>query len=220
MLVDMATPEALSEIHHLTEEVVLASRRLAVMTTGRSARIWEDAITAQNELHPTEAVEQIRFRSSHAGGRAWVKPAILTSKMKKERSKALVEAAPHHRAEYLKLQATLIIQGATSGARHGDPKVIMQKIATTTRQAWKLQEGAGDLQPMEWTAMVDGFGQWLGKVLLQARSQEDIAHLFAEVHGSGIEIDGICHVVEVESNHVRLDGTCMQNMPGEPSRSR
>ena len=49
----------------------------------------------------------------------------------------------------------------------------------------------------------DASGNWLGKIQIHATEEAEISMLFQKIQGAGIEIDGMCAVVEVQSDFVK-----------------
>ena len=53
---------------------------------------------------------------------------------------------------------------------------------------------------------------WLGRVAVHFESVASLRNAFTTLHGSGIEVDGHCHILELESDFVELDATSVQNL--------
>ena len=202
MLVDMGGPRAIEEMLNLTDEVVLVSRRLAIILSGSTAREWEEAITTQALRDPLDSVEKIRFRGSRNGGRPWVKPAILEPRARGDRAKATVARLPPKMAEVARLRFTMGFQDVSTCSANSLTEVLIQKATQMTGIELKAHEGSGPLQPREWEPIKDHSGKWLGKVVIQARSEGDFRVFSERLQGLGVEVDGVCLVLEVESLHM------------------
>ena len=104
--------------------------------------------------------------------------------------------------EYRKLQVSLNVQGLAAAGRAGLAKEIMGVVATKTGVAYNNEEDKV-LKTGGWKMVKDAKDQWIGKIEIQAESAGDIQKIFQTIHGGGIEIDGVCLVVEVEPNFVK-----------------
>lgn len=219
MLVDMGGPRAIEEMLHLTDEVVLVSRRLAIILSGSTAREWEEAITDQATRDPLEAVEKIRFRGSRNGGRPWVKPAIIESRARGDRARAAATKLPPKVAEAARLRFTMGLQDVSTCSPDALIAVLIQQAERATGIELKTHVGTGPLQPREWEPIADHAGKWLGKIDIQALTEDDFRVFHEGLHGLGVEVDGLCLILEVESLHLKVPddidmGLGSQGVPG------
>jgi hypothetical protein len=184
------------------EEVVLVSPRMALMKSGMAAQEWERVLTAQAKSDPSGAITMVRFRASRNEGRPWVKPGVLDALLKRGRAKAAAARLPEKQALLATLKADIVIQGVVVGDQEHLIGKIMEKINIQSGLRLTRRTSTTRMQGNEWEPNLGADGVWRGRISCQAADKKDIEKLFDKVHGHGIELDGICLVLEVESHFV------------------
>ena len=139
---------------------------------------------------------------SYNGGRPFAKIQILDQEAREKKAQDKTGKMNAKEQEYRKLQVSLSIQGLAAAGRAELASEIMQVVAAKSGVNFiKSEEGV--LKTGEWKMMKDFREEWIGKIEIQSDSIESVQKLFQTIHGGGIEVDGVCLVVEIESNFVK-----------------
>ena len=195
----------------LVDEVVLASHRLAIINTTKSTELWRDRITAQIKSDPRTGIQGLRFKKSHTGGRAFVKPEMLMPQLRSGQARETRNRATQQKQQDM-LLSTLTVEGVTSGSP--DAVLFTMMNAASSKLGIKLNHSTSTnlLRPHGWAESRDANGVWDGRVLFMAESTAQLQTAFALLHGQGLEVEGMSYALEVENCHVDLDGTRVTNI--------
>ena len=197
MVVEMGAPSAVEELHYLMDEVVLVSRRRAVMTTSRAAQDWVRCVTAQAGSDPTNAIEKIRYRSARNGGRPWIQPSVLEGEVRAGRTRAAAAKAPPRQAREMTKRATISVQGLIASNPNRLLALIMDKVVQVTKVQWEMK--GETKQPNEFDPKKDIDGNWTGRIDVQADMDITIQTMLDELDGVGVTAEGLDYVMNVES---------------------
>ena len=64
-LLDITSPDTLHTVRHLTNNVILISPKLAVLTTNATSEQWSQCITQTWQQDPTNTPLKLKYRPSH-----------------------------------------------------------------------------------------------------------------------------------------------------------
>ncbi|CAK0851771.1 unnamed protein product [Prorocentrum cordatum] len=198
MLIDMGHARAVSQLSHMTDEVALVSRRLAIMKSSRTAKDWGREITEQVGKFPTEAIEGIRFRGARNGGRAWVKPAILDAQLRAARAWEAAVDMPRHQKEHLTRSVTIKVAGFSSNRSGVSLGILMEQVARLAGVTLERRSADQPLLDKEWDLQIATNGVWNGSILIQMPDLTAAAALRDSAQGSGFEVDGLRRALEAE----------------------
>lgn len=201
VLIDFSDIDALLSVLPRSEEIVFASKRLAVVRSALSAEAWSDLLTGLQTQFAGSAVDKVRYRPSQ-GGRIIAKPQVLEQSARSTRAQLAatqVSAAERDRRASF---ACLRFQGLAPQGRD----CVAKQIAAAVADKAGLVLAPHELQtPMPDSTFAIGrnlAGQWNGSLLIQASCQADVQKIMKAVHGNGVEIDGACYTAEVDSDFV------------------
>ena len=208
LLIEMGEPGSVLAVLELVDEVVLASPRLAIVITSKSADIWATHLTDQYNQDPLGAITKVRYRQSQ-GGRPFAKPGLLDSSMNVARARATASSTNQRSAiAVIEIQGMVVIQELVT------IQGLMDRVAEMLATNLTHNDGAITLNPNEWKALRDHHGRWDGRIQLEMGSQDRLNDAFSKLHGAGVEVNGMCHTMEVENPHGCLE---RQALPEHPS---
>ena len=87
-------------------------------------------------------------------------------------------------------------------------KKIVEALMGATYITFTPRLTPGDLQEGEWRLIQSTDGNWIGKLIFEAKDQVDIRKVFAKIYGSAVEIDGMSHTIEVSSDFLKNPLLC------------
>ena len=86
----------------------------------------------------------------------------------------------------------------------------MAAISEATAAPFTPRPTPGDLEEGEWRLVQSAEGKRTGKVHFQAKNKAAIEAVFAKIHGSAVEVDGMSHTIEIFSDFVKNPLLCGQ----------
>ena len=157
-LADLRSVDTLLDFRHLTDEVVLASPRLALVGTFASQDLWIEGLTAAAGRDEASAVEALRNRPSE-GGRVWARPACVLPAL---------ASTTEARFGILPLHPTLVLQvKGPWGHRPEDAfRQLLSRAAERAGMGWHEVSADVILTPGSWQHRLDHRGGLSGAIAL------------------------------------------------------
>ena len=152
-----------------------------------------------------------------------MKTADLDSNVKAAKAKASAGSLTKKELAKRKTQATISIQGISSGTPTATFQGIMAKVSQIMGCQLTHKAGNEELKQYEWKEARSAAGEWNGKITIQFSTEEEVKQIFYAIHGMGAEIEGTCYAIEIENPLLELDGTktwqgaAPNQSPGGPS---
>ena len=189
---------------NMIQEVVVVSKKRAVISTGFPKHMWEEAITQQNVESPMAAVSVIRFRKSlQLQSHVWLKPLLLQDAMQTARQRCNLASRASREQETASLHAQLRIEGLPHVEHESMCGALMDKVMQVTKinlcKAPSSVPGVG-----QWAISYRSGGEFAQQIAVQLDSKEALKQLIMHVHGSGVRVNDRNLVVEVKSIHPEL----------------
>ena len=161
------------------------------------------------EQFPLSSITKMRYRASNRGGRPFAKAQLLDQDIDSARAKAQSQKLPPSEQKRRSLNATLTVQELSAKGREHVANALMGKLEEMLAFHYKESTAAGDPKEGEWKLVKSVEGHWTGKIILQARLEDELKQIMKAIHGTSIEIDGLCHLIEISSKflkHPKLEG--------------
>ena len=219
MMMEIGDPSAAEEAYGLTKGMVMVSRRLALMTTGKNLKEWIGLANLQAERDPLACIERVRYRSGWNGGKDWMKPTNLEAMLKGMKAVAATKNLPDEVARRRKLKLEINVQGIVCGDPNALAQMIMLKIQEKTGCTLVQQLGQGEMGDMQWQAGTDFLRFWNGRVWIQAATEQIGDLIFKNIHGTGLEVNGRCYAIEVNTFGNRQDASRVTSIQHSTSSS-
>jgi len=203
-VVDFGDVIGLEPCRELTQEVVLVSRKRAIITTYAPKVSWEPILTAQAKLSPLCAIASIRFRKMLGlANLIWLKPALTADQVHKYKQQAALTSKSASEQERATLQMQLRVEGMPQVGHESICDGIMAKVNEVTHLS--LTKSTTPVpQSGQWAPCYRGDGLFAQQILLQLPSDEALKLVFVHVHGSGVKIAGHNLSIEARSSHAAV----------------
>jgi len=209
ILMDVNHPDAAIRTFSDMDEMVFASSQLVLLHTSTPAENWANSMTICAEQSPLSLITKMRYRASNRGGRPFAKAQLLEQDIDSARAKAQSQKLPPSEQKRRSLNATQTVQELSAKGREHVANVLMGKLEEMLALHYKESTAAGDLKDWEWKLVKSVEGHWIGKIIFQARLEDELKQIMKAIHGTSIEIDGLCHLIEISSKflkHPKLEG--------------
>ena len=168
-------------------------------------------MTEQFQQAPLAAISKVRQRVSK-GGRPFAKPYLLDPQMQASRNHAANPSTIPTDPLGIGTRAYIRMQGLSGKTAENLLDHLMGQIGQISGVALRKKAGSGQLQPHEWLEDRNVGGDWCGDIQLEAESPAELQHIFSNVHGSGIEVNGKCYIVEVGCSSANVHHTRVRNI--------
>ena len=203
-VLDFGDVLGLEACRDLIQEIVLISKKRAIVTTYAPKLLWEPILTTQAKHSPLAAITSIRFRKMlRLPNNVWMKPALTADQVSKFRQQAALATKPTMEQERAALQMQLRIEGLPQVGHEAVCADIMSKVSEVTKLPL-AQSGTHTPSPGQWAPCYRGDGSFAQQIVLQLPSKEALQQVIVCVHGSGIKISGYDLSIEARSAHASV----------------
>ena len=201
VVVECGDVHILHETQHLWQEVLVVSRKKAIITTMHPKHILEEVATAQAQDSPTRSITCMRFRQSlQLPNNIWLKPAILPEHMQRARQQVALSTRSAQEQLTSSLQAHIKIEGLPQVEHMSICKALIQQISNVTHLGLRQAVGGTPGQG-EWAPNYNISGEFTQRITLQMSTLAELQQLYMHIHGCGVRINNHNLIVEVSSLH-------------------
>ena len=202
LVVDCGDIQILHQCLWLMQEVIIISKRRAIMTTLQPKHVWEEVVTKQAADSPQEAITSIKFRDALkiADGATWLKPLLPHDEVHRLRQQATLAKRPAAAATFASLSAQLRIEGLPHVGHELICDELIEKVNVST-QLKLVKSSTAVPGTNEWCICYRAGGEFAQQIAVQLESETALRTLFAKIHGCGICINGRNLMTEVRSIH-------------------
>jgi hypothetical protein len=199
LLVDFGHPKALIDAIVSLEEVVLVSPRLALITTPHNTEQWRTIMTKQLQTDASAAITKIRFRQSRHGGRPWATPEALPTQIQRAKCRAAKAPATAIERDRRELRSTLRVSNISTGRPEDVIDLILEQMSAVIGMPLRRSNGTRSPKPYDCQPTRDAFGKWTGAIQFECANSGELKAVYEAMHGSSIEMNGVCSIVEIEN---------------------
>ena len=201
ILMEMTSPAAAAMHYDSMDELVFVTPRVALLQTSESKENWENILTAANLQSPMTAISKMLYRASNRGGRPFAEPQALGEELRAKKAQARVAAVSKQEQARRTKTFTINIQEFNGKGREEIARLIIDAIKNKAKV--QFDEGLDmELKEGEWKMVRNAEGNWNGKLLVHAKSLEEVQMTMKEIYGTAVEADGRSHTIEISSEHV------------------
>ena len=211
---EITSPEAVLLVHHMLDQVVLVSPKLALINTTHTAEEWTKVITVMHNADPLTAVTLLTWRRPHHRPQIFAAPDMLQTRATALRRNARCSLRPSQHNEYNRRLVTVTVRGPLGP----DPDLLLTTFVELlqTSLGITISRGTGefDVEPAQFWEKRDALGGWKGVMFLYLATLDETAAVHHTFEGASLQVGGTFATVSVRNPMLDANPSLLLPLPG------